>query len=84
MYEGGRGDAILISWEPPLSSDLVKERDRARNDFREIIVVIGVDDLAAMEELADVADPNSGFALAVDNDLSSVRSRYGRRSSGCS
>lgn len=31
--------------------------------------VVRVDNLAAAEELADVADPGQGFALAVPDDL---------------
>lgn len=33
-----------------------------------MIVRIHINDLAAMEKFADVAGPNPGFALAVDDD----------------
>lgn len=36
---------------------------------RVMIVVVGVDELAAVEKLADVAGPDLGFALAVHDDF---------------
>ncbi|MGH9352580.1 MAG: hypothetical protein ACRD2G_10525 [Terriglobia bacterium] len=48
-----------------------------------MVVMVGVDDLDAMEELADLADANLGFALRVDDDhVPRFRSLFGKLCDG--